>query len=258
MLSALSSPATAHNYSLSARDRHHHELSSKAKHSMQIRSSAPIHEATKRKPKQSPCPQLACNKLIVNHNTIDYKLRSIANCLVHLSRPYREIALGRKNSQHNDWNKIEVDSSLDCTNDQREAAAAAVRDEFRIRKMVRIYSMLIKLSPIEAHLRFGAPTATSNGNLVKLFDEKKFCPLEARQRVLDLIEHQLNGYCDSIHLLRCILRSSTMIGVIAAFSEIIKKTLAYNCSKLHDDLEDSEIEVASGKFEFRIVQEWKL
>lgn len=261
MLSTLSSTASAHSYSWSAKATRHHELTSKAKtkDKMQIRPN-PTHETTTRDAKPPTCTPIACNELILNQNTIDYKLRCVADCLVHLNRPNQEIALSRKNLElnrsNNDWNKISTDKSLCVIKDQPEAAAA--REDRRIRKIVKIYSMLMKLSPIEAQLRFGAQTTTSTNNLVRLFSEKNFCPLEARQRVLDLIENHLGGYCDSIHSLRCILRSNEMIGVIAAFSEVIKKTLAYNCSKMHDDLRNSEIAVASGNFEFRIVQEWKL
>lgn len=80
--------------------------------------------------------------------------------------------------------------------------------ESRIETVLAIYSKLLSLGPLELHL------VPKNGS------DAKFDLLKLRLQVLHFIEN-LDGYCNSISMLRLILKSPTMIGAIFAHKSII-------------------------------------
>lgn len=225
-------------------------------------------EARRNWQQDTPVAEIKCHELVVKHNTIDHELRCIADCLVHLSQEHQVLdQCDRDQGRMNTATAAATSTPTTTTNcspivrtekDDRVRVTAHFDQANRIRSVLSIYSTILQLAPIEAHLKGGQSvieflnkTTTTTTN---------FCPLEARQRVLDLIENRLPGYCDSIHLLRCILKSSHMIGAIAAFGAIVNKIVAYNSTKLQEDLEsmDAFNGLDEGQCEFRIVQEWKV
>lgn len=71
------------------------------------------------------------------------------------------------------------------------------------------------------------------------------------QGSMSLVIESLPGYCDSINLLRCILRSNHMIAVISAFDTLLEKIRDTNSRKCE------LAPLVDESHEFRIVQEWK-
>lgn len=80
----------------------------------------------------------------------------------------------------------------------------------RVQTVLRIYWKLIKLGPLCFHIQ---STPMLNRNIFNI--------LTSRQQVLCYIEN-LNGYCDSINLLRLILKSETMINTMIAYEKIVE------------------------------------
>lgn len=179
-----------------------------------------------------------CHALVVNQNVIKYKLRCVSDCLIHLCQEH-----SLDQFQHREG----PDCQLEVKNWERQAN--------KIKGIIEIYSILLKLPPLEADLK-------DSHSLISMMNKRpNFSPLDARHEVLDLIENRLPGYCDSIDLLRCILRSNHMIGAIAAFSVIVRQIIDYNPYKLHEDLDALSATFAVAvrqQHEFRILQEWKV
>lgn len=240
-----SQPRVVHEYKLQKNESNHDNYESKKP--IQVKS-------------------IQCNHFIVNNQTVDYKLRCVSDCLVHLNTEHTTAhhQARRSNPQ---YHRNYLDSSLQHHNNQfidgNQSSSslkqiAQNEDGNRIKRTVGIYRILLKLLPLEAHLELDSTAQAPRNELAKLFRERHFNPLDARQQVLDLIECQLNGYCDSIDRLRCILRSDTMLAVICAFDSIVRNIITHNDERLKEDLLKNQSAVDRGKFEFRIVQEWKI
>lgn len=134
-----------------------------------------------------------CDQLAFSDKTMDFRLSSIANNLTYLvQHPYKKT--------------IKLQSFRS--------------DRSNIKNIFNIYSKLLNISPIETHLpvilsQKWPPNRANNPQCDRRL-------LVARQQVLNYIEN-LNGYCDSINLLRCILKSAAMIGVMVAFDGILEE-----------------------------------
>lgn len=180
----------------------------------------------------------SCDELIVNERTIDIRLSWIRRCLTHLL----------------------FDEDLDCNNtddvDREQLVSTNYQSQFawrkfdhhrmRLKKMIDIYTIILRRLPsfIEGSPMAGRPNESRACHRVDLLD--------ARQQVLNLIE-QLGGYCDSIDLLRCILKSPQTIGVIYAYDVITKKLNSQGSTNRH--LRHSQTDVSK---EFRVIQEWRI
>lgn len=85
-------------------------------------------------------------------------------------------------------------------------------EQSRIETIFAIYSKLLSLGPLEFHL------------VPKSGSDTRFDLLELRLQVLHFIEN-LDGYCNSIGMLRFILKSQTMIGVMFVHKSIMEMVL---------------------------------
>lgn len=93
------------------------------------------------------------------------------------------------------------------------------RYESRIATVINIYHKILNLSPLSAQI--SCSSVSGNFKLCP-YNHGQLSMLECRQAVLDYIEN-LNGYCDSINILRLIMKSITMTGVMQAFDHITEK-----------------------------------
>lgn len=177
-----------------------------------------------------------CNELKINDKTIDYKLRSVANHLVYLIQdPSKHL--------------VELQSFK--------------QDRSRIRGIFQIYSKLLDLKPIETSIPRQLSLRPCQGQQADHTYRHRSLVV-ARQQVLNYIE-KLNGYCDSINLLRCILKSSTMIGVMEAFDGILKAVEIYQANLKERPLSSSSLWSSASALgdddysqsgSFKIMTEW--
>jgi hypothetical protein len=183
-------------------------------------------------------PRQPCDSLIVSNQTIDFKLRWVGRCLTQLvldeDQDLRDddVIVSRRGSMNTERKDVVLRNSN--------------RDHIKLKAMMKIYTLLLKQvpSPIP-FLTMAKQSSSCCGSY------QQISLLDARQQVLCLIE-RLGGYCDSIDLLRCILRSDHMIGVIYAFDAIIKN---FNGAKYHYMGEINRSRSVAK--EFWIIQEWK-
>lgn len=131
--------------------------------------------------------------------------RPISNCL-ELSE--------RRVSLVGDQLKFLVrNESKRMSRDERE------RYESRLATIMKIYRKVLKTSP----LSYAQIDCLSSGNSrIHPYNQTQLSMLECRQALLDYIQ-TLNGYCDSINILRLIMKSSSMTSVMHAFDCIIEK-----------------------------------
>lgn len=126
-----------------------------------------------------------CNLLCIDEDWVEARFHNVAQ---HLSRL----------TQVQD-----KDQSLQSAN------LSAKSYESRIETVFAIYSKLLSLGPLEFHL------------IPKSGGDTRFDLLELRVQVLHFIEN-LDGYCNSIGMLRFILKSQTMIGVMFVHKSIME------------------------------------
>lgn len=176
--------------------------------------------------------QNPCDSLTVNNQTIDFRLRWVCKCLTHLLQDELNADPRHHHQQCNSLYATAKQHSFQCKFDaERE----------RLKKMTEIYSILLKRP---------TPICALHPLMLHKPHEKTFQSLlDARQQVLRLIE-RLEGYCDSIGALRCILKSSHMIGVLYTFDEVMKKMYYLATPKPLKSLD--------GACEFRVLKEWRL
>lgn len=185
-----------------------------------------------------------CEDFYLNDNTSDFRLRSVANCLAHLLQEPNNIREGDEKFHTSCGGPVQQLGMIE----QRDSF---IRDRFKLKKMMNIHSILLRTSPIEAQ--------ANDSSWIRSFMMKRIKSLDkARRQVLKLIEN-LNGYCDSIDLLRCILRTDHIAQVMMAFDEIINKAAAQLRAQKKlttNGLLNPSGGLESSKVEFRIVREW--
>jgi len=190
-----------------------------------------------------------CEHFYLDDKTTEFKLRSVANCLAHLlQEPQRQSQVSMEEDEDNpQWCRAGCTTQVGMIQ-QRDSF---VNDRTKVKNVTRIHSILLRLSPIEAQVN------DSNWIRGQMLDRSKSLD-GARQQVLRLIEN-LNGYCDSIDLLRCILRSNHITKVIIAFDEIVTKAgtqLNEHKQVTKRGLLSSGTDRSRKMVEFRIVREW--
>lgn len=181
-----------------------------------------------------------CDEFIVNKREIDYKLTLVGRCLTHLflTEDLECCESGGLNIKQ-----------LAIASYQIQVARQKFEfDRMRLEKIIDIYTIMLKRLPLCIQ---GPPTARLNWE-----NRGSACSranlLETRKHVLNLIE-QLGGFCDSIDLLRCTLRSQQMIGVIYAYDVISKKLLSQGNIDRHT--KDSRAGVSA---ESLVIKEWSV
>lgn len=108
---------------------------------------------------------------------------------------------------------------------RRSSQQERERHESRMATVMKIYHMILNASPLSAQI--SCPSG-ANSKLCP-YNHGQLTMLECRRAVLDYIE-SLNGYCDSINILRQIMRSHSMTGVMQAFDSISEQILSANQS----------------------------
>ena len=166
----------------------------------------------------------SCDQLTINDRTTEFKLRSVACQLTHLIQ----------------------DPTLQTIN-----AQAFDKDYAKIASMLRLYLRLLNLAPpdnrsLELLNRLNNSLATNKSTSSGLLD--------SRQQVLRYIEN-LNGYCDSIDLLRCTLKSAKIISVMGAFDDILQRLRKQQTAGT-GDLQPVAKQLLDRDTDFRIVREW--
>lgn len=178
-----------------------------------------------------------CDTLIVNNQTIDFKLRWVGRCLTHLVL-----------DEDQELSETFVCRQQSLTRTYQDAFRQHLeRDRMRLKRIMGIYTILLKRLPSPIILQPMAKQSISGCNLTQTISLS-----DARRQVLSLIEN-LGGYCDSIDLLRCILKSNHMIGVIDAYDALTKKFNDYN----NHNRDTVAAESTDVRQEFRIIQEWR-
>lgn len=147
-----------------------------------------------------------CDNFVVDDNSIDYRMRYVGDQLAHLVRDI-----------HN------IDSNENNNNGQcSPTGTLANSSEFiKMRRILRLYEKLLKVSPLDFHLKLRGPKSSCRGQAVATDLNS------TRQQVLFYIEN-LHGYCDSINTLRLIMKSPEMIRVIGAYETLAAKWLAWD------------------------------
>lgn len=204
----------------------------------------------------------------LNDKSSESKLRSVANCLAYLvqepspaccpaSAGDYQVARTSREYERHQLSLIEQRNSF-------------LSDQAKLKRIMDIYARLVLVLPIEAQVN------ESHWIRGLMLDRCKSVG-GARQQVLRMIEN-LKGYCDSIDLLRCLLRASHLVQVLEAFDEIIQRagvhlsaSMAPTSSLLNadapknsdkDDFGDQDEEDEDGesaeRVEFRIVREWSV
>lgn len=85
----------------------------------------------------------------------------------------------------------------------------------KLKTIWNIYLKLLRAGPLDLYWNYKQDTCSDKNDM-------KMKLIVSRQQVLSFIEN-LNGYCDSINMLRLILKSSTMIAVIEAYEDIVSE-----------------------------------
>lgn len=222
--------------------------------------------------------QFNCSNFTINDKTVEYKLRSVANCLAYLVQDnHSDTRAQDRDQQHQQCyisgTQNDIDNAIQRQRQQLsmiERRDSFLRDRFRLKKIMNIHCILMRCTPIEAQVNDCQWIRSS-------FSDQNKTLNRARQQVLRLIEN-LNGYCDSINLLRCILRSENFAQVILSFDEVVRKVKLHLDTVKHKSsaislldrpqqhaniIDDSNIgtentyyQPTPAKVEFKIVREW--
>lgn len=143
-------------------------------------------------PLGSPC----CDALLVGNASTSHRLRSVGQQLIHLVQ----------------YDTVAQAAASDSQFQARFLSKSSFADRSRLSTIMSIYVKVLNLGPLELLMNAKNP----------IYNSYQFCILDSRQQVLEYIEN-LGGYCDSINLLRLILKSPAMINVMSVYGELIRQ-----------------------------------